>query len=260
MILVDQSNHCLLELKGVSKHFGGVKALNGVDLKLFKHEVLALVGDNGAGKSTLIKMISGVYQPDGGQIIFEGRSVEITSPKEAKSIGIETIYQDLALGDVLNIVSNFYMGRPVTKFWGFLDKKKMEEESWNILRKLEIRNVGSLNQMVRNLSGGQRQGIATGRAIYVGKDPKLIIMDEPTAALGVEEKSKVLTLIKTLKEEGKTIIFISHNMQDVFSVADRAVVLKTGKKVGERKIQESTIDDIVKLILLGEDLLAEVPG
>ena len=191
VIWVDQGNQCVLELRGISKHFGGVKALNEVDLKLFKHEVLALVGDNGAGKSTLIKIISGVYQPNGGQILFEGKTVEITSPKKAKSVGIETIYQDLALGDVLNIVSNFYMGRPITKFWGILDKKKIEEESWNILRKLEIRNVSSLNQMVRNLSGGQRQGIATGRAIYVGKDPKLIIMDEPTAALGVDRKSVV---------------------------------------------------------------------
>jgi len=249
------SQRPLLELKGVSKNFGGVKALNRVDLQLYENETLALVGDNGAGKSTLIKIISGVYQPDEGEIYFEGRQVQISSPREAKKLGIETNYQDLALGEVLSIVANLYMGRPLTRFLGILNKKKMEQESWNILRKLEIRNISSLKQPVRNLSGGQRQGIATGRAIYIGKDPKLIIMDEPTAALGVEEKSKALALIKSLNMKGKTIIFISHNMQDVFTVADRAVVLKTGRKVGERKLKETNIDEIVKLIILGEDSL-----
>jgi ABC-type sugar transport system ATPase subunit len=247
----------LLELKGVSKNFGGVKAVDKIDLQLYENEILALVGDNGAGKSTLIKIISGVYNPDEGEIYLEGKKVQIFSPQEAKKLGIETNYQDLALGEVLNIVANLYMGRPLTKFLGILDKKKMERESWNILKKLEIRNISSLKQAVRNLSGGQRQGIAIGRTVYVGRNPKIIIMDEPTAALGVEEKRKTLELIKSLRSNEKTIIFISHNMQDVFAVADRAVVLKTGKKVGERRLKETDIDEIVRLIIKGEDSLVE---
>ena len=238
----------LLEVKGITKKFGGILALNKVNLKLYHREILALLGDNGAGKSTLIKIISGMYQPDEGEIFVEGKKVAITSPREARNLGIETVYQDLALFDVLDVQTNLFMGREIRKKFGILDKNLMGKETVRILAKLRIK-VKSIKQQVRDLSGGQQHAVAIGRAVYVGKAPRIVLMDEPTAGLGVEESNKLLELILELKHKGISVILISHNLDHVFAVADRAVVLRSGTLVGERKIKETTNAEIVHMMM-----------
>lgn len=239
----------LLELKHISKSFGGVKALQDVHLKLRYNEIVAIVGDNGAGKSTLMKIVSGALLPDSGDIVFEGREVSIKSPQDSLSLGIQMCYQDLALIDCLNIPNNLFMGREIYRtFLGlikFLCKKKMRDLSCEHLKSLGVA-VPYINEKVGNLSGGQRQVIAISRAVYWSN--KLIILDEPTAALGVRESGKVLDLIRTLKEKQLSVIIISHNLQHVFSVADRVMVLRRGQNAGERVIRDTDGDEVVKLI------------
>jgi len=244
----------LLRVEKLTKRFGGLVAVDEVSMDIFKGEVVGLVGDNGAGKSTLIKMISGVYHPDGGDIYMDGKKVVFTGPREARDMGIETIYQDLALAENLDVGANIFMGREIKKPYlggvlNTLDRRKMRAESATILNKLEI-EVPSLTQQIRNLSGGQRQAVAIARSIYW--NARLMIMDEPTAALGVIEQRKVLMLVRTLAAQGVPVIIISHNMQDVFAVADRIVILRRGKKVAEHIAAESTPDEIVSLMVGAE--------
>ena len=244
----------MLQVRELTKRFGGLTAVDRVDLDVHPGEVVGLLGDNGAGKSTLIKMVSGVYRPDGGQIFFQGREIKLGSPMDALELGIETLYQDLALAENLDVGSNIFLGREIkTRYVGgmfqTLDRRKMRDESALVLKRLEI-EVPSLTQQIRNLSGGQRQAVAIARSIYW--NARLMIMDEPTAALGVSEQRKVLTLVRTLAGQGVPVIIISHNMQDVFAVADRIVIMRRGKKVAERIASETTPDEIVSLMVGAE--------
>ncbi len=244
----------LLQAVNLTKRFGGLTAVDQASLEVSPGEVIGLVGDNGAGKSTLIKMISGVYRPDDGEVFFEGRKVEFGSPRAARDLGIETIYQDLALAENLDVGSNIFLGREIKqRYLGglvhTLNRPKMRAESASILDRLDIR-IPSLTQQIRNLSGGQRQAVAIARTIYW--NAKLIIMDEPTAALGVAEQRKVLTLVRTMSSQGVPVIIISHNMQDVFAVSDRIIVMRRGKKVGELDARDTTPDEVVSLMVGAE--------
>jgi len=244
----------MLRAVELTKRFGGLTAVDKASMDVFPGEVVGLVGDNGAGKSTFIKMISGVYFPDGGEIYLDGKKTTYAGPADARNLGIETIYQDLALAENLDVGSNIFLGREMkTKYLGglihTLNRRKMQDESANVLSRLEI-HIPSLTQQIRNLSGGQRQTVAIARSIYW--NAKLMIMDEPTAALGVSEQRKVLTLVRTLASQNVPVIIISHNMQDVFAVADRIVVMRRGKKVGERVAAQTTPDEIVSLMVGAE--------
>ncbi len=240
----------LLSVRSLTKNFGAVQALRGVSFDLFPGEVVALAGDNGAGKSVLIKIICGVHHQDQGEILFDGERAHYDSPSQARAHGIETIYQDLALADNLSIGANIFLGRePKTKLFGFLpilDRKSMATAAQETMARLDF-HVDRMDAPVAAFSGGQRQAVAIGRAIYW--NAKLLIMDEPTAALGVPEQRKVLALVKSLKEQGKAVIFISHNLQDIFAVADRIVVLRRGLMAGERKPSETNSDEIVRLMV-----------
>ncbi len=244
----------LLRVENLTKRFGGLTAVDKVSMEVNTGEVIGLLGDNGAGKSTLIKMISGVYAPDEGDIYFKGNKVSFSGPRDAREVGIETIYQDLALAENLDVGSNIFLGREILRsyFGGLIktvDRNKMREESAKALDRLNIR-VPSLVQQVRNLSGGQRQAVAIARSIYW--DARMMIMDEPTAALGVSEQRKVLRLVRVLADQGVPVIIISHNMQDVFAVATRLIVMRRGKKVGERVTSQTTPDEIVSLMVGAE--------
>ena len=245
----------MLEVRGLTKRFGGLTAVDHVDLQVYPGEVVGLLGDNGAGKSTLIKMVSGVYHPDDGQIFFQGKEIKLASPANALELGIETLYQDLALAENLDVFSNIFMGREKTKpFLGVipvLDHEFMHEESKKVLKRLEI-EIPSLRNLIKNLSGGQRQAVAIGRSIYW--DAKLLIMDEPTAALGVQEQRKVLDLVRVLRAQNIPIIIISHQLYDIFSVTDRLVIMRRGKKVAERNTKETTPDEVVGLITGSEEV------
>lgn len=243
----------LLEVRNITKRFGGLVAVNDVSLGVFAGEVVGLLGDNGAGKSTLIKVISGVYRPDEGEILFQGRKVDIGSPMDALGAGIETIYQDLALAENLNVPSNIFLGRERTRrvlgVLKILDNQYMQDESKKVLKKLDI-VIPSLRNRIRSLSGGQRQAVAISRSIYW--DAKLLIMDEPTAALGVAEQKKVLDTVRRLKSHGIGIIMISHQMHDVFQVADRLIIMRRGEKVAERITAQTNADEVVSLIVGAE--------
>lgn len=243
----------LVETRGLTKRFGGLVAVDSVDFYVKPGEVVALLGDNGAGKSTLIKMISGVHQPDEGSIFIMGEKTKIATPMDALSKGIETIYQDLALAENLNVYSNIFLGREKTKktlgLFKVLDHKYMFEESKGILKKLDIK-IPSLRNNVRSLSGGQRQAVAISRSIYW--NAKCLIMDEPTAALGVAQQHQVLELVKSLKAHGIGIIIISHQMHDVFAVADRIVVMRRGEKVCDLEKSKTNTDEIVGYIVGSE--------
>ncbi len=244
----------LLRCRGIGKRFGGVRALEDVSFDLDGGEVLALAGDNGAGKSTLIKIISGVYHPDEGEILFDGERIAFDNPRAARDAGIETIYQDLALADNLDVGANVFLGRePATRLLGLLprvDRRRMREAAHEVLETLEIDIPPSkLTEPVRNLSGGQRQAVAIGRAIFW--KARLLIMDEPTAALGVPEQRKVRELVHRLRGQGVAVIYISHNLQDIMAVADRILVLRRGRKVGELARAEATGDEIVRLMVGG---------
>jgi len=235
----------LVEMRNIHKWFGAVHALRGVDFTVRHGEIVGLVGDNGAGKSTLIKCLAGVYQPDEGEIYFEGRKVKIRSPQEARKLGIETVFQEQALAPDLNIYRNVFMGREIKKYGIFLDKKTMMYESRKALEILGI-NLPNLETPVRFLSGGQRQAVAISRAILF--KAKLVILDEPTTALSVKEAQKVLDFIVQLKQQGIASIFITHNIYHVYSIADRIVVLDRGKKIGDFNKNEVSPEDIIKLI------------
>lgn len=239
----------ILTINNVSKRFGGTLASNNLSMQIREGEVLALAGDNGAGKSTLIKMISGVHPPDSGEIIFRGETITNRTPQEIRDLGIETIYQDLALADNLDVGVNIFLGRERMKSVlgvPMLDRKGMREESRGALKHLGI-ELNDMSMPVRYLSGGQRQAIAISRAVYW--QAKLIIMDEPTAALGVPEQREVKALIKRLQSEGVAIIFISHNLTDIFDVSDRILVLERGRKAGERLIGETNEDEVVAMMM-----------
>ena len=242
----------ILEVTNLSKHFGAVRALDDFSMSVRPGEVVALAGDNGAGKTTLIKSISGVFRPTAGEIRLEGRPVSFATPQEARDKGIETIYQDLALADNLSIGANIFLGRePMTRKFGFLpvlDRRKMAEAARDTMALLDF-HVSRMDAPVSNFSGGQRQAIAIGRAVYW--NARILIMDEPTAALGVPEQRKVIALIHQLKAQGRGVIFISHNLQDIFAVSDRIVVLRRGVTAGERKIAETSHDEVVKLMVGG---------
>jgi simple sugar transport system ATP-binding protein len=240
----------ILSVRNVSKHFGGVQALSKVSFDIHPGEVVALAGDNGAGKSTVIKAISGVFHYDEGDIELDGRRIAFSSPQEARDNGIETIYQDLALADNLSIGANIFLGRePMKKLFGILpviDRKAMADAAKATMEKLDF-HVNRLDAPVAAFSGGQRQAVAIGRAMYW--NARLVIMDEPTAALGVPEQLKVISLIKSLKAQGKGIIFISHNLRDIFEVADRIVVFRRGENAGERTPDATTSDEIVRMMV-----------
>jgi simple sugar transport system ATP-binding protein len=242
----------ILQVVDLYKHFGGLVAVNRVSLEICPGEVVGLVGDNGAGKSTLIKMISGVYRPDGGKIILKGNEVSFNTPAESRSAGIETIYQDLALCENLDATINIFLGRePVHRRLGVfhtIDRGKMLTESKSVLDQLDI-HIPNLKRPIRQMSGGQRQAVAIARAVYW--NAHLMIMDEPTAALGVAEQRKVLSTVHTLRDRGVPVIIISHNMQDVFAVADRIVVMRRGNMVGELKASETDTDEVVGLMVGG---------
>jgi D-xylose transport system ATP-binding protein len=235
----------LIELTGIVKSFGPVDVLKGVDLKAFAGKVTALVGDNGAGKSTLIKGLAGVQPYDSGVVKFEGEPVALHSPREASRLGIEVVYQDLALSDNLDIVQNMFLGREET-FFGTFDEGLMEREASETLQSLNVRTVRSVRQKVSSLSGGQRQTVAIARSVL--KKAKLVILDEPTAALGVAQTEQVLNLVRRLADSGVAVIMISHNLQDVFKVADYISVLYLGTMVASIPTDETTSDDVVGYI------------
>ena len=233
----------VLAMRGISKWFGAVQALVEVDFEVYAGEVVAIVGDNGAGKSTLVKILAGVHPQDAGTITFEGDLVSIPSPAASRELGIATVFQDLALCDNLDVVSNLFLGREVTH--GTLDEEEMESRSWTLLRQLSAR-IPSVRVAVASLSGGQRQTVAIARSL-VG-DPRIVILDEPTAALGVAQTAEVLNLIERLRERGLGVILISHNMADVQAVADRVTVLRLGRNNGDFRIPDVSYEDIISAI------------
>src|SRR5258708_4206361 len=243
----------ILQVKDLYKRFGGLVAVDHVSLDIHPGEVVGLLGDNGAGKSTLIKMISGAYKPDGGQILLDGEGVSFSTPLEARRRGIETIYQDLALCENLDASANIFLGRERMRhqlgIFRVLNRPYMLRESRQVLDQLDIR-IPELRSPIRQLSGGQRQAVSIARAVYW--KARLMIMDEPTAALGVPEQLKVLELIRTLRNQGVPVILISHNMQDVFAVADRAIVMRRGSKAGEVRIGETNENEVVGLMVGAE--------
>jgi ABC-type sugar transport system ATPase subunit len=247
----------LLQLRGVSKHFGPVQALSRVDLDIFAGVVTALVGDNGAGKSVSVKTISGIWQPDEGEIYWDGKPVHIHNPREAAGLGIATVYQDLALCDNLDIVQNAYLGRELTRAQ-VLDETAMELTAKETLSGLSVTSVRSIRQPVGSLSGGQRQAVAVARAVMF--DARLVIMDEPTAALGVAQTAMVLDLIKRLSANGIAVIVISHNLNDVFAVADRIAVLHLGRMVAAGPASDYDRQRIVELMTTGTYSKAAVAG
>jgi D-xylose transport system ATP-binding protein len=238
-----------LELHGVSKSFGVVQALSDVDFEVRPGEVMALVGDNGAGKSTLIKSIAGIHPIDHGEILFEGHEVHISGPKDAARLGIEIVYQDLALCDNLDVVQNMYLGREVHDLLQRLNEPTMEHKTLETMRSLSVTTIRSVRQRVASLSGGQRQSVAVARAVMWNS--KVVILDEPTAALGVAQTRQVLDLVKRLREQGLAVVLISHNLVDVFEVADRITVLRLGRRVGVYERARTTEQEIVQAITFG---------
>ena len=235
----------LIELSGVIKSFGPVSVLKGVGLKAYAGKVTALVGDNGAGKSTLIKGLAGVQPYDAGIVTFDGEEVTLHTPRDAARLGIEVVYQDLALCDNLDIVQNMFLGREETQF-GTFDEGRMERDASDTLRSLSVRTVTSVRQKVLSLSGGQRQTVAIARAVL--KKARVVILDEPTAALGVAQTEQVLNLVRRLAEQGVAVIIISHNLVDVFAVADHINVLYLGQMVASIETKDTTSDDVVGYI------------
>jgi len=254
----------LVRMRGIVKSFGAVKALRGANLDLGHREVLGLVGDNAAGKSTLMKVLTGVHRPDEGEIVFDGRQVHFHSPQDSRALGIEMIYQNLALAQNLDVVANVFLGREykrpiVPGLINWLDETKMERETRSLLDRLRI-NIASVRTNVERMSGGQQQAVAIVRAVAF--QARVVIMDEPTASLAVKEVGKVLDLIRQLRESGVSVILISHRLQDVFNVCDRVMVLRSGERISERVIKETTMDETVKYIVGAEagDLSAIASG
>lgn len=246
----------LLELKGVSKSFGAVQALSKVDFEVRLGEVMALVGDNGAGKSTLIKGIAGIHTFNEGQIFFEGKPVTINNPRDSADLGIEVVYQDLALADNLDVVANMFLGRERTKSLWRVDEASMEQACIETLQSLSVFTLRSVRQAVAELSGGQRQAIAVAKAVMWNS--KLVILDEPTAALGVAQTRQVLDLVRRLADKGLAVVIITHNLHDVFEVADRVTVLRLGQRVDQFVTSETNQQEVVQSITAGT--LQHVPG
>ena len=238
----------LLSARGISKNFGAVRALTGVDLDIPAGQVTALAGDNGAGKSVLIKCFAGIYQPDEGQLYFEGRRVRIRHPADASALGIATVYQDLALCDNLDVVQNLFLGRELTHA-GVLDESRMESAAEETMHRLSVTTLTSLRRKVGSLSGGQRQAVAIAKALLW--QAKLVILDEPTAALGVTQTRIVLDLVRRLAANGIAVLMISHNMPDVFRTADRIAVLYMGQLVAARPTSEFDMQTVVSLMTWG---------
>ena len=240
----------LVEMKDVSIAFGGVKAVDHVSIELHEGEVVGLLGHNGAGKSTLIKMLSGAYKMDSGEIWIEGKRATINSPRDSRDYNIETIYQTLALADNLDAASNLFLGRELTTPFGFVDDSRMEAETRKIMARLNP-NFKKLKEPVSALSGGQRQSVAIARAVYF--NAKILIMDEPTAALGVHETAMVAELIGELKKQGLGIFLISHDTREMMELCDRVSVMKNGQLVGTERVEDVTEDDILSMIILGKN-------
>jgi simple sugar transport system ATP-binding protein len=245
----------LYEARNVAKRYGGVEAVSHADLVLDRSEIVALVGDNGAGKSTLIKVMSGAEIPDAGELILDGHRVSFAGPLGARRLGIETVYQDLALADNLDVAANLFLGRAIRRrpplgWFGILDHRRMRREARELLEGFGVRGI-PVDERLDQLSGGQRQIAAISRAAAWGSS--VVILDEPTAALGVRESSRVLDFMRTLKERGTGVIWVSHNMQQVVEVADRAVVMRRGRSIANLDVKESTVERIVNLIVGGAD-------
>ncbi|HMJ35854.1 MAG TPA: ATP-binding cassette domain-containing protein [Baekduia sp.] len=235
----------LLEIRGITKRFGAVRALNGVDFRVMPGEVVGLVGDNGAGKSTLVKVISGIHPPDEGEYLWNGGSQNVNAPQDATGLGIATVYQDLALCDNLDVVENLYLGREAIAA-GLLDEVTMEQKANELLAELSVTTIQSVRSEVGAMSGGQRQSVAIARSLL--GEPKMVILDEPTAALGVAQTAQVLALIKRLKDRGLGVIVISHNLADIFQVVDRIFVMRLGAPGGEFDVKTANQQDVVAAI------------
>ena len=246
---LDSASQPLVEMSNIEKHFGGIRAVNGVSLDLYPGEVVGVLGHNGAGKSCLMRILSGAMIANEGTIRVNGDLADIQNPHDARDLGIETIYQTLALADHLNAPANLFLGRELKTKLGNLDDRKMMAETQRVLRKLNP-NFKNLDDPVAKLSGGQRQVIAIARAIYF--NVKILIMDEPTAALGPSETAMVADLIKGLRSDGIGILLVSHDMHDVFELCDRVVVMNKGRNVGSHRIDDVTKDDVLSLIIKGE--------
>ncbi|MBU4227633.1 ATP-binding cassette domain-containing protein [bacterium] len=238
----------LLRMTGINKYFGKVHALEDIDFKINEAENVGLVGDNGAGKSTLIKIISGYHRAEKGQICFEGKKVRISSPKDSRALGIETVYQEQALAPDLSISRNIFMGREPATALGFLRKRVMDEESMDALKSMGL-HLRSPNINISTLSGGERQGVAIARAFYF--EAKLVILDEPTMALSVKEVREVFNFVNQLKRKGISVIFITHNLHQVFIISDRIVVLSHGKKLADIKKKDTNVDELSEIIVRG---------
>ncbi len=247
---IDRSGTPLLEMRDISIAFGGVRAVDHVTVDLYPGEVVGLLGHNGAGKSTLIKILSGAYQADSGDILINGQKVHIRSPADARRYNIETIYQTLALADNLDAASNLFLGRELVVRFGLVDDDAMEAETRKIMARLNP-NFRKLKEPVSALSGGQRQSVAIARAVYF--NARILIMDEPTAALGVHETAMVADLIKELKAQGLGIFLISHDTREMMELCDRVSVMKNGKLVGTERVEDVTEDDILSMIILGKN-------
>jgi D-xylose transport system ATP-binding protein len=239
----------ILELRGIDKSFGAIQVLHSVDFRVYPGEVMALVGDNGAGKSTLVKCVAGIYPMDGGEILFDGNPVRIHGPRDASALGIEIVYQDLALCDNLDIVQNMFLGREDLNPIHTLDEGRMERRARETLASLSVRTVKSVRQLVSDLSGGQRQTVAIAKAVLWNN--RVVLLDEPTAALGVAQTEQVLDLVRRLAHNGLGVVLISHNMNDVMEVADRVVALYLGRVAAEVKKSETSTTQIVELITAG---------
>lgn len=247
----------LVEMKNISIAFGGIHAVDNASVDLYAGEVVALLGHNGAGKSTLIKILSGAYKRDEGTIFVNGEEAQISNPRDAKKYGIETIYQTLALADNVDAAANIFLGRELRTKWGTLDDVAMESETRKVMGRLNPR-FQRFKEPVMRLSGGQRQSVAIARAIYF--DARILIMDEPTAALGPQETQQVSELVRQLKSEGIGIFLISHDIHDVFGLADRVVVMKNGQVVGTARTEDVTEDEVLGMIILGKCPPGAIPG
>ncbi|WP_291397066.1 ATP-binding cassette domain-containing protein [Devosia sp.] len=241
----------VLEARNIARHFGAVTALADASLKLYPREVVGLVGDNGAGKSTLLKILSGIVAPSSGEIVIDGRPVVLKRAQDAMDAGIETVYQDLALVDTMSAYQNVYLGReelsknPLARLFNLVDDRQMRERAREVLNTLKVK-IPSINVSVKGMSGGQRQCLAIARALLWGR--RIVILDEPTAALGVRETGQVLEVIRSLREQDVSVIIVSHNMQQLMSVADRITVMRLGRSIATRTVKDTEVNEIVGLI------------